>query len=83
MSGLVLAAVLAAICSTADSQLVVAASAGANDLYARQQRRPKPRKPRRQIGEHAREIALVERYLRAGLELVPVLQMIPLLRRRP
>ncbi|GAG20601.1 unnamed protein product, partial [marine sediment metagenome] len=35
MSGLVLAAVLAAICSTADSQLVVAASAIANDIYAR------------------------------------------------
>ena len=35
LSGMVLAAVLAAICSTADSQLVVAASAGANDLYAR------------------------------------------------
>jgi sodium/proline symporter len=35
LSGLVLAAVLAAICSTADSQLVVAASAAANDLYAR------------------------------------------------
>lgn len=34
-AGLVLAAVLAAICSTADSQLVVAASAAANDLYAR------------------------------------------------
>lgn len=39
LSGLVLAAVLAAICSTADSQLVVAASAGANDLYARLFRR--------------------------------------------
>jgi sodium/proline symporter len=35
LSGMVLAAVLAAICSTADSQLVVAASALANDLYAR------------------------------------------------
>lgn len=35
MAGLVLAAVLAAICSTADSQLIVAASAAANDLYAR------------------------------------------------
>ncbi len=35
MAGLVLAAVLAAICSTADSQLVVAASAVASDLYAR------------------------------------------------
>lgn len=35
LAGLVLAAVLAAICSTADSQLVVAASAVANDLYAR------------------------------------------------
>ena len=35
LSGMVLAAVLAAICSTADSQLVVAASSPANDLYAR------------------------------------------------
>ncbi len=35
MAGLVLAAVLAAICSTADSQLVVAASSFANDIYAR------------------------------------------------
>ena len=35
LSGLVLAAVLAAICSTADSQLVVAASSAATDLYAR------------------------------------------------
>ena len=35
LSGCVLAAVLAAICSTADSQLVVAASAVANDIYAR------------------------------------------------
>ena len=35
VAGLVLAAVLAAICSTADSQLVVAASAVANDIYAR------------------------------------------------
>jgi len=35
LSGLVLAAVLSAIASTADSQLVVAASAVANDLYAR------------------------------------------------
>jgi sodium/proline symporter len=35
LSGMVLAAVLAAICSTADSQLVVAASSAANDLYAR------------------------------------------------
>ena len=35
LSGLVLAAILAAICSTADSQLVVAASSAANDLYAR------------------------------------------------
>ncbi len=35
LSGMVLAAILAAICSTADSQLVVAASAAANDLYAR------------------------------------------------
>lgn len=35
VAGLVLAAVLAAICSTADSQLVVAASAVASDLYAR------------------------------------------------
>lgn len=35
LSGMVLAAVLAAICSTADSQLVVAASSGANDIYSR------------------------------------------------
>ncbi len=35
LAGLVLAAVLAAICSTADSQLVVAASSAANDIYAR------------------------------------------------
>ncbi|MFQ5805974.1 MAG: sodium/proline symporter [Phycisphaerae bacterium] len=35
LSGMVLAAVLAAICSTADSQLVVAASSAAGDLYAR------------------------------------------------
>ncbi|MCK4660148.1 MAG: sodium/proline symporter [Phycisphaerae bacterium] len=41
LAGLVLAAVLAAICSTADSQLVVAASAAANDLYARLVRKGK------------------------------------------
>jgi sodium/proline symporter len=35
LSGMVLAAVLAAICSTADSQLVVAASSCANDIYSR------------------------------------------------
>ena len=35
LAGMVLAAVLSAICSTADSQLVVAASAAANDLYSR------------------------------------------------
>ncbi|MCH8270014.1 MAG: sodium/proline symporter [Planctomycetes bacterium] len=35
LSGMVLAAVLSAICSTADSQLVVAASAGAHDIYSR------------------------------------------------
>jgi sodium/proline symporter len=35
LAGLVLAAVLAAICSTADSQLVVAASAVASDVYSR------------------------------------------------
>ncbi|MCZ6836997.1 MAG: sodium/proline symporter [Planctomycetota bacterium] len=35
VAGMVLAAVLAAICSTADSQLVVAASSVANDLYAK------------------------------------------------
>lgn len=35
LAGMVLAAVLAAICSTADSQLVVAASSVANDIYAR------------------------------------------------
>jgi len=33
LAGVVLAAVLAAICSTADSQLVVAAGGAANDLY--------------------------------------------------
>lgn len=42
LSGLVLAAVLAAICSTADSQLVVAASAIASDLYARLVKRSRP-----------------------------------------
>ena len=35
LGGIVLAAVLAAICSTADSQLVVAASAAASDVYSR------------------------------------------------
>lgn len=35
LSGVVVAAVLAAICSTADSQLVVAASSAAYDLYGR------------------------------------------------
>ncbi|MBG79642.1 MAG: hypothetical protein CMJ39_02890 [Phycisphaerae bacterium] len=35
IGGLILAAVLSAICSTADSQLVVASSAAANDVYAR------------------------------------------------
>jgi len=35
LAGMVLAAVLAAICSTADSQLVVAASSVANDVYSR------------------------------------------------
>jgi sodium/proline symporter len=35
ITGLVLAAILAAIASTADSQLVVAASAAASDVYAR------------------------------------------------
>ena len=35
VGGLILAAVLSAICSTADSQLVVASSAAANDVYAR------------------------------------------------
>ncbi len=39
LSGLALAAVFAAICSTADSQLVVAASACTSDLYARLARR--------------------------------------------
>jgi sodium/proline symporter len=39
LSGLVVAAVLAAICSTADSQLVVAASSAAYDLYAKVFRR--------------------------------------------
>lgn len=42
ISGMVLAAVLAAICSTADSQLVVAGSATANDLYARLFRHDRP-----------------------------------------
>jgi len=35
LAGFVLAAILAAICSTADSQIVIAASALANDLWAR------------------------------------------------
>ncbi len=35
LAGMVLAAVLSAICSTADSQLIVAASAVAHDIYAR------------------------------------------------
>jgi Na+/proline symporter len=35
MAGLMLAAVLAAICSTADSQLLVASSSLSHDLYAR------------------------------------------------
>ncbi len=35
LAGMVLAAILAAICSTADSQLMVAASAAANDVYGR------------------------------------------------
>lgn len=35
LGGMVLAAVVAALASTADSQLVVAASAAANDIYAR------------------------------------------------
>ncbi len=35
IGGLVLAAILAAICSTADSQLVVASSAVANDIWSR------------------------------------------------
>ncbi len=43
LSGMVLAAILAAICSTADSQLVVAASAAANDLYARLAERSRDR----------------------------------------
>jgi len=43
LAGLVLAAVLAAICSTADSQLVVAASAAASDLYGRLFRQAKGR----------------------------------------
>ncbi len=42
LSGFVLAAVLAAICSTADSQLVVAASSAANDLYTRFLRKGEP-----------------------------------------
>lgn len=35
LAGLVLAAILAAICSTADSQLIVAASAVAHDIFAK------------------------------------------------
>jgi len=35
LAGMVLAAILAAICSTADSQIVIAASAVANDLWVR------------------------------------------------
>lgn len=62
LSGLVLAAVLAAICSTADSQLVVAASAGANDLYARLARKSRG-------GNHP----WVNRFFVIGLGLVAVL----------
>jgi len=61
LSGLVLAAVLAAICSTADSQLVVAASSAANDLYARLIRR-------RQAGAHP----WLNRAVVAGLGLMAV-----------
>jgi sodium/proline symporter len=64
-SGMVLAAVLAAICSTADSQLVVAASSAANDLYFR-------------LVERSRRLAhlLVNRVVMLGLGLGAVLLVI-------
>ncbi len=65
LAGLILAAVLAAICSTADSQLVVAASAVANDLYARLF----SRKPR---GEHL----VVNRLVVLGLGIAAALLVI-------
>ncbi|MHC4768128.1 MAG: sodium:solute symporter family transporter, partial [Planctomycetota bacterium] len=64
-SGLVLAAVLAAICSTADSQLVVAASSAANDIYFR-------------LVERSRRLAhvLVNRAVMLGLGVAAVLLVI-------
>jgi sodium/proline symporter len=64
-SGMVLAAVLAAICSTADSQLVVAASAAANDIYFR-------------LVERSRRLAhlLVNRIVMLGLGVGAVLLVI-------
>ncbi|MHC4902402.1 MAG: sodium/proline symporter [Planctomycetota bacterium] len=64
-SGLVLAAVLAAICSTADSQLVVAASSAANDIYFR-------------LVERRRRLAhiLVNRVVMLGLGVAAVLLVI-------
>ncbi|MHC4776210.1 MAG: sodium:solute symporter family transporter, partial [Planctomycetota bacterium] len=64
-SGMVLAAVLAAICSTADSQLVVAASSAANDIYFR-------------LVERSRRLAhlLVNRLVMLGLGLGAVLLVI-------
>ena len=62
LSGLVLAAVLAAICSTADSQLVVAASSAANDLWARLGGKGKP-------GGHP----WINRFVVAGLGVLAVL----------
>ncbi len=65
LSGMVLAAVLAAICSTADSQLVVAASSAANDVYAR-------------LVDRSRRLAhtLVNRLVMLGLGLGAVLLVI-------
>jgi len=64
-SGMVLAAVLAAICSTADSQLVVAASSAANDIYFR-------------LVERSRRLThgLVNRLVMLGLGLGAVLLVI-------
>jgi sodium/proline symporter len=64
-SGMVLAAVLAAICSTADSQLVVAASSAANDVCFR-------------LVERSRRLAhlLVNRVVMLGLGLAAVLLVI-------
>ncbi len=65
LSGMVLAAVLAAICSTADSQLVVAASAVANDIYAR-------------LFDQSKKLAhlMVNRLVILGLGLVAILLVI-------